>query len=153
MCKEEKFRWDLYYRLAVAELELPSLIERGITEIKEFIDHFIKEKSTKFKKKVLSLDKDVKNKMLSYTYPGNLRELENIIETFYVYCDDVVTEEHLPKRLKTIPTEKSLLLKDAERTHIEYVLKLFNYNQNKTKNALGITINTLKSKIALYNLI
>ncbi len=153
-CKKGKFRWDVYYRLNVAEIELPPLLERGKKEIKELIQFFIKKKKKELKKSgQLTISKEAMDVLLHYTYPGNVRELENIIESLYVFHEDEITEQDLPGKVKHVPEEKSLLWKDLEKAHIKKVLQLFNGNQKQTKEAIGYgSINTLKSKLEEYGI-
>ena len=71
LCRNDKFRWDLYYRLSSAELELPILVERGKKEIIELIDHFLKTKKNELQKsKKLTIEKDALNILCNYTYPA-----------------------------------------------------------------------------------
>lgn len=152
LCAEGKFRWDLYYRLAVAELILPSLRERKESERIELIDFFMKAKKTLFKRrKKLVLDKDALRVILLYPFPGNVRELENLIESLYVFNEDLVTKEKLPERLLTPPEAHKLDLETVEKLHIAKVLKMVK-SKNEVARTLGIAINTLNSKIRKHNL-
>lgn len=157
LCDDGKFRWDLYYRLAVAELELPSLQERGQAEKEVMLNYFLKAQKTRFKrKKEIKLSSEVKAELLAYPFPGNIRELENIISSLYVFTegDTVVSLDQLPKRLLQQKEKLSLKWEDVEKAHIEKVLKLYNYNKSKTLKALGYkSINTLNSKIKEYRII
>lgn len=153
LCAENKFRWDLYYRLSVAELELPSLLERGQKELSDMIDFFLKkEKKELLKSELLKFSTEAKNRILMYEFPGNLRELENLIRRLYVFNDGLVDVDQLPKRLFRNPQSKSLNWKDVEKEHIIYVLKLKKNNIRQTSIALGFSINTLKRKLAEYNI-
>lgn len=152
LCKEGKFRWDLYYRLAVAELTLPLLRERKESERIELIDFFLKTKKTVFKRsKKLTIEKDALRVILSYPFPGNVREMENLIESLYVFNEDVVAKESLPERLLNPPEECKLDLETVEKRHIAKVLKMAT-SKNDVARTLGITINTLNAKISKYNL-
>jgi transcriptional regulator with PAS, ATPase and Fis domain len=153
LCREGKFRWDLYYRLCVAELELPTLCERGKEELTEMMEYFIdQKKKTLYKSKKLNLTKEAKQLLLRYPFPGNIRELENIIESLYVFCPNEVASQDLPKRVKQVHAEHSLLLKDVEREHILKVLEIHNGNQRQTAITLGVAINTLKAKLKSYDI-
>lgn len=154
MCKEGRFRWDLYYRLAVAELELPNLCDRGVAEVKLYLEHFIKVKRAEFAKpKALKFTKEALTAVLNYTYPGNVRELENMVESLYVFCDEQVNYGDLPKRLRHPDADHSLLLDDVEKAHIIRVYHLKNQNLTHTELALGISKNTLKKKLRLYKVL
>lgn len=148
LCKNDKFRWDLFYRLNVAPLELPSLQERGKKEVEKMIDFFINQKKDTLKKSAkLELSKEAKKMLVNYGYPGNIRELENLIERLYVFTDEKVTAEAIPRFVKENDSEKSLTLEGAEKRHIKYVMDLFDGNQNRSAEALGIAYNTLKNKM------
>ncbi len=154
MCKEGKFRWDLYWRLAIAELKLPSLLERSKDELKEMIFHFNKIQLKRFRKKeVLDFDKDAMEAMLNYHWPGNIRELENLIERLYVYTDVKVRLKDLPERLIVSAQEAPLNMEFVEKEHIKKVLQIKKGNQYQTQLALGFgSINTLKKKMTAYNI-
>lgn len=154
MCKKGTFRWDLYYRLAVAELELPNLCDRGLAELKMMLDHFVKVKQLEFNKHhELSFTKEALSAILNYTFPGNVRELENMVESLYVFCEDEVQLEHLPKRLQQLDPDHSLLLEDVERAHILKVYQLKNKNLTHTHETLGVAKNTLKTKLKKYGVL
>ncbi len=153
LCKNEMFRWDLYYRLSVAELKLPNLAERGKAEIKELTKHFLKTKKLMLKKSnILQFSEEAEELILSYPYPGNVRELENLIERFYVFCDTMVETKDLPERFCYPDPSYSLLLEEVEKTHIQKVLKINHKNKTQTAKDLGIVLNTLKAKINKYGL-
>jgi transcriptional regulator with PAS, ATPase and Fis domain len=98
-CEEGSFRWDLYYRLSVVELDIPNLLQRGKQDLKALIDFFLTLKKKQLKKqRKLNLSKEALEILLNYPYPGNVRELENIISRLYVFNEDQVSAEVLPKR-------------------------------------------------------
>ncbi len=153
LCKEGKFRWDLYYRLSVVELDLPTLYQRGKDDIKVMIDFFLAQKKKQLKKPTkLSVDKPAMEVLLNYTYPGNIRELENIISRLYVFNDEKVTVEVLPKRLFQAPSNKPMNWDFIEKEHISYVLNHFNGNKRQTALAIGWSINTLNAKVEKYGI-
>jgi transcriptional regulator with PAS, ATPase and Fis domain len=148
LCRAEKYRFDLYYRLAVTDLHLPDLQTYCKKDTEELILFFLKSKSAKFRKpSVLKLSDALMNFLPAYSFPGNIRELENIIENMCVFCDTEADTGDLPSYIFYNSTNNSLLLKDAEREHVRRVLKLFNGNQRQAAMALGITVNTLKAKM------
>ena len=153
LCKVGNFRWDLYYRLVVAELELPPLYERGQEEISQMINFFLRSKKAIFRRKrMLSLNKEVRLFLLNYSYPGNVRELENIIETLYVHSDDEVIIGNLPKRLLASNEQNSLNWKAVEKQLIEKVLKSTRGNKAQAQKILGYgSINTLGKKSTEYD--
>lgn len=153
LCRDEKFRWDLFYRLNVAPLDLPSLQERGKNEIESLLNFFIDQKKESLKKSdKLNLSKEAHNILLNYGYPGNIRELENLIERLYVFNEGEVTAQDIPRFVKQNDNQKSLLLEDVEKQHIKFVMELYNGNQTRSAEALGIVLNTLKSKMEKYGL-
>lgn len=154
LCKQEKFRWDLYYRLAVTELDLPSLIDLDPEERKALIKYIIKRKKKQFRRnEELILGKEVMSILLWYPFPGNIRELENLIESLYVFNDVEVSASDLPKNLREIEPVFSFRWEDAEKLHIEKVLKHFAGNKRKACKALGYgSPNTLVNKIKAYSI-
>lgn len=152
-CAEGQFRWDLFYRLAVTELTLPPLRDREVKEKKELIDFFIESKRKLFKRpKKLRLGKDVEQFILNYPFPGNVREVENLIENLYVFNSGAVLMETLPARLLNPTDEFKLDLKAVEKLHIIKVLKIAKNKQQAAK-LLGCVINTLEKKIKDYEIV
>ncbi|ASV78487.1 sigma-54 dependent transcriptional regulator [Elizabethkingia anophelis] len=152
LCAEGSFRWDLFYRLAVTELTIPPLRDRGAKEKKELIDFFIESKRKLFKRpKKLRLEKDIEQFILNYPFPGNVREVENLIENLYVFNNEVVSRDTLPVRLLNPSDESKLDLKTVEKLHIIKVLKIAKSKQHAAK-LLGCVINTLEKKIKDYNI-
>jgi DNA-binding NtrC family response regulator len=150
LCKEGNFRWDLYYRLATIELELPTLLERGQGEIEGLIKFFVKNKQALFgRQKAIEFSAEAANRMISYTYPGNVRELESLIERFYLLNRAKIELTDFPSRMRqSMSNGNSLRLEDIEKAHIEKVLQLNNGNLAKSAKALDIALNTLKKKIS-----
>ncbi|MBD1434356.1 sigma-54-dependent Fis family transcriptional regulator [Sphingobacterium sp. DN00404] len=152
LCAEGKFRWDLYYRLAITELILPPLRERKESERKELIDFFLKTKKITFKRsKQLVLDKEALRIILNYPFPGNVRELENLIESLYVFNSETVIARALPHRLLVPVDNQKMDLKTVEKLHIIKVLKVTRSKQQAAK-LLGCVINTLEKKIKDYQI-
>jgi DNA-binding NtrC family response regulator len=153
-CKEGKFRWDLYYRMAVAELHLPQLVERGKEELKEMISFFNKSQMKKFRRnEQLKFDKEVMDLLLTYHYPGNIRELENMIASMYVFNESKIKRKDLPSRLNVEEAENPLTIAHVEKELIKKVLQIKKGNQAQTQIAIGYgSINTLKKKIIEYKI-
>jgi len=150
LCEEGKFRWDLYYRLSLAELSLPSLRERGLTETRTLIDFFLESKRKKYgRNSKLKLSNDSRQILESYPFPGNIRELENLIEHLCIFSNETIEVSDLPSRILR-DKGMSFRLDHAERLHIEAVYMYFEYNKKRTALALGVAPNTLKSKLAKY---
>lgn len=154
MCRDGKFRWDLYYRLVVTELKLPDLLERGSKELDDLVNFFIKKKQIDMKKAhPITINSEAKQILLSYPWPGNVRELENLIENLYACCSGTVKPSDIPGRFRNVPIEESLKWEDVEKRHIEKVLKLKKGNQRQAWLAIGYgSINTLRGKIKQYHI-
>ena len=152
-CEDKLFRWDLYYRLSVVELDVPTLLQRGKTDLKTMVEYFLSQKKRQLKKnKKLQLDKAAMEILLNYSYPGNIRELENIISRLYVFNEETVVADVLPKRLSQEPINKPMHWEFIEKEHIERVLKHFNGNKRQTSLAIGWAINTLVTKMEKYGI-
>ncbi len=152
MCEKGDFRWDLFYRLSVVDLKLPSLLIRGKKELKEMLIFFIRHKQKKFnRRKAIEIQKDALEMMLNYHFPGNIRELENLVERFYVLCEQEVMANDIPEHINNNHVNAPLLLAEVEKKHILYTLDLFKGNQRQTTLALGISLNTLKKKLKEYH--
>lgn len=158
MVQEGSFREDLYYRLNVVKIELPPLRERMEDLpllIEHFIDKFNKQRNCHvegFSEKVLSILKN-------YDYPGNIRELENIIEHVFIFCQEgLILPQHLPEWLRGEQGEEeesgfaSLTLKELEKKAIIDALRRNNNRRMKTCRDLGISKDTLRRKIASYDI-
>ncbi|MCH9613157.1 MAG: Anaerobic nitric oxide reductase transcription regulator NorR [Chlamydiia bacterium] len=142
--KEKEFRSDLYYRLNVIPIEIPPLRER-VEDILPLADYFLNLASKKNDVKAPNLTKKDKELLLGYTWPGNIRELANLMEQFVVMGElNVCT-----KKLSHVPFT-NLPLREVEKRHIEATLQAFDNNRTKTANALGISIRTLRNKLNNY---
>lgn len=147
LCEENKFRWDLYYRLAVAIIELPPLQARGNNEKQTFINYFIDKKQSYFGwTEKLKFSNEAMLLMLNYHYPGNIRELENIIEFCYTFCNSEVQASDLPPHVQFPETESDLTLDAAALKHVAKVFAMTGNNIQRTARILGIAPNTLKNK-------
>jgi PAS domain S-box-containing protein len=160
LVKEAKFRDDLYYRLNVVRLDLPPLSERR-EDIPVLIDAFVHKYSAKMGKKISGVSERVLRLLLRYDYPGNVRELENIIEHAFVLCGkDRIELECLPKEIAGsqmeatpfIPTKEESPFDQAEAEVIEKALKKYEGERMKTARELGIGRTTLWRKIRKYGL-
>ncbi|MCP4132422.1 MAG: PAS domain S-box protein, partial [bacterium] len=114
------FRADLYYRLNVVNLHLPALQNRK-EDIPLLVKHFVKKFNALKGKSIEGISDEVMNILMEYTYPGNIRELENIIEHCFVLCNEpYIQKSHLPRRINAaaaIPRE-IMTLEDVERLYI-----------------------------------
>ncbi|OEU44551.1 MAG: Fis family transcriptional regulator [Desulfobacterales bacterium S7086C20] len=149
MVAEGTFRQDLYYRINVIELKIPPLRDR-MEDVPLLIDHFIEHFSTLHNKDINNISPRSLNVLMSYDYPGNVRELDNIIEHGCVLCQgSLITKEHLPDWVLP-PIENlgtALSLEEVEKQFIISILKKNNWNRLATARELKIHKTTLYRKI------
>lgn len=149
-----KFRQDLYYRLNVVRIELPPLARRR-EDIPLLIDHFISVFNMKRNKKITGVSDDVMDFLMRYPFPGNVRELENIIEHAFILCRNSTVEiKHLPQEIITasiemtpLPKEEYSPLNAAEKTAIEKILRKHSGVRIAAAYDLGISTVTLWRKM------
>lgn len=153
LVEEGSFRSDLFYRINVVKLSLPRLKERA-EDIPLLIDHFIHRFNNIYNKNISSLSNDALTALLTYEYPGNIRELENIIEHAFVLCDSQTIElKHLPvsvrppSQIDQSALQQSRTLKQMEKLMIEQALRRNNGNKKQAAKELGIDPSTLFRKI------
>lgn len=163
MVSKGNFREDLYYRLNVIPIHLPSLRERK-EDIPLLIDFTIKEYSKKLGKNVEYVDKDVLKVMINYKWPGNIRELQNIIEySINMSSSSVITLDVIPQKLKNNSCheaiEKSGEIRTLDNLEKEEIIKALNkfkdYKKDKelAAKALGISRATLYRKLEKYKIV
>ena len=148
------FRADLYYRISVMKVEIPPLRERK-EDINQLAEFFIEFYSKKLGKNIRKISAELFQKLESYNFPGNIRELRNIIERAVILSDgQTLNETSLPKEIhnKTTSSSQSLTLEDVERNHILSVLEQTNGNKTKAADLLGIGLTTLYRKLQAYGL-
>lgn len=152
-CRAGKFRWDLYYRLSVVELELPTLAAWNRADRELLLDHFLKQKQKEFRKStMLVLPKEVRKVILDYDFPGNIRELENLVARLYVVAEKKVNLADLPSMMRNAKVRHQMSLDEVERLHVELVLKTQDYNQSATARILGCSPTTLKAHCEKYHI-
>lgn len=153
-CIEQKlFREDLYYRLNVMPIFLPPLRERK-EDIIPLATYFLERLCKENKKTNKQLSKEASDKLLSYSWPGNIRELANIIERIVIMENSLhILPEHLPLEFSYPPLSKEsalLTLAEIEKNHILKTLTHHNNNRTKTAETLGISIRTLRNKLNIF---
>ena len=157
------FREDLYYRLNVIPIHLPSLKDRR-EDIPLLIDYTIKEYSNKLGKNVDRVDKDALKVMMEYRWPGNIRELQNIIEySINMSSSSVITLDSIPQKIKCTSinevredNREIRTLEDLEKQEIIRALdkfKDFKKDKELVAKALGISRATLYRKLEKYNIV
>ena len=155
MCEAGSFRWDLYYRLAVVELSLESLQQRGEREKKTLLEFFLKKARKEFVKPKLSLDPEVWSVLLNYSFPGNIRELENLIKNFAVFSDGEVNLANLPVRVShpTVRKSESLNWEEVEKDLLARALQQYKGNQRRAWQAVGYkSLTTFRKKLKEYGI-
>ena len=158
---EAKFRDDLYFRLAVVKFDLPSLKDRR-EDIPYLVDHFIRKFNAKTGKKIISVSPNVMNILMRYDFPGNIRELENIIEHGFVLCrGSIIKQEHLSPELLQSEQDSLVNIKpdstpvtESIDEHDRIVNAIRNCGGVISKAAveLGVHRTTLWRKIKRYNI-
>jgi two-component system response regulator HydG len=161
MVADGSFRQDLYFRLSVVPLHLPPLRERPM-DIPSLAEHFLKRYSEKNRKDIRNFESDALEALLTYPWPGNIRELENAIERAVILClDEQVSLQQLPLQVRQAYTENSerpfairtgLTLKDMEKELILSTLRQTEGNRTRAAEILGITRQTLHNKLKEYGL-
>jgi len=160
LVNEDKFRDDLFYRLNVVKIELPPLSQRG-EDIPLLIDHFIQKFNAKMGRQITGVSEQALRILLNQNYPGNVRELEIIIEHAFVLCRGTRIElDCLPKEISSGQREIDLPasykeetpLQKAEAEVIEKALKKYQGNRVKAAQELGIDRTTLWRKMKKYGL-
>lgn len=146
------FREDLYYRIHVIHLTLPELRERR-EDIPLLANHFVEKFNQLQGKSITGFSAEALARLLEYDYPGNVRELENIVEQAFAFCrNDQIETVHLPPELRQreLPMSASMhsaTLHDVEKMLITDLLTKHSGNRTRTAKALGISTSTLFRKI------
>ncbi len=148
---EGSFRKDLYYRINVVKLELPRLAERK-EDIPLLAEHFIDRLNKLRNKSILGLSHESLGVFMRHDWPGNIRELENVIEYAFILCRDGLIQpsclpEHLQVHACKITDFQGLNLKDIERRAIWEALERNHWRRMATARELGIDKNTLRRKM------
>jgi DNA-binding NtrC family response regulator len=162
MVRAGTFREDLFHRLNKVTLDLPPLRER-LEDIPLLVRHFLQGASRNFSKNVRGVSREVQKLFLKYGWPGNIRELANVLESAAMLCKkDFIDVANLPKDLRDyIPPQGAIAfagrghlssLDDLEKDYIVYLLKVAKGNLRQTAKILGISRTTLYNKLAKYKL-
>ncbi len=146
-----KFREDLYYRVHVVTIQLPTLRERR-EDIPLLVDHFIARFDRLRGKDIAGVSDEVMEIFMRHKFPGNVRELENIIEHAFVLCKGaLIGPEHLPQELRpagpAVPLGRGTSLSEVEKRHIIEVLERQGGNRAAAAKELGIHTTTLWRKL------
>ena len=165
LISEGLFREDLFHRINLAEINLPALRERR-DDILMLANHFLETSSRKFKKDVRGISQRAKRILANYDYPGNVRELENLIERAVMLSTEAFVDiKDLPEPV-VIASERAenderearpypfaeMTLEDIEKKHIGEILKAAGHNKVKAAKMLGLTRPALYRKLKKYSL-
>jgi len=157
--KDGNFREDLFYRINVIPINLPPLRAR-LVDIPQLVELFIKRYNQKFRKKIKGITEGALSILRSYNWPGNIRELENLIERLIAISDgDVISEQDIPIEYywteflppKATPEDEGLLTRACETFERNFILKVLEKNRwrrKETARSLGIPLSTLKYKLS-----
>ena len=151
MMEEGTFREDLYYRLNVVTITIPPLRDRK-EDIQMLVEHFIKKYCTSMSRDKITIDQSALKRIEEYDFPGNVRELENMIERA------IVVGNGKEIRLKDLPLEKDIIrdsndsLQDLEKKYIQQTLSKYDWNISRSAKALKVDRVTMYNKIRKYKL-
>lgn len=154
---EGNFREDLYYRLNVVTLNLPPLKDR-VEDIPLLAAHFVTHANDKNGRAVAGIDDEAMRLLAGYDWPGNVRQLANVIERAVVLCPgETITPAQLTPEVRGAEDSRGWFnpggtLKDGEKALIAWTLKQHEGNRTRTAEKLGITRKTLQNKIKEYRL-
>jgi DNA-binding NtrC family response regulator len=154
---EGRFREDLFYRLSVFQIHIPPLRER-VEDIPPLAAHFLEVHSRQIKKKVRGISAEAMKALTCYSWPGNIRELENVIERAVIMVEE--GEEILPEELPGVVLEEPCRhpdltgeIQDAEREVILRTLRESNWNRSLAAKRLGIGRRTLYDKLSRLGIV
>jgi DNA-binding NtrC family response regulator len=154
---EGKLLRELYYNLKVFNIVLPPLRQR-LEDIPELLSHMIQKLNRKLNKNILKIEDGVVDLLKNYDWPGNIRELENVLtQAIILSRGDVLEKEHVhlnqrDKILVRLDDKNLVSLADVEKEHIRIVLKAVNWSKLEASRILDITRPTLNAKIEKYKL-
>jgi len=151
MVEKGTFREDLYYRLNVVNIYVPPLRER-IEDIPLLVEYFIKKYCLSMNRPPVTIDPSAIKRLEEFSFPGNVRELENMIErALVVGSGKKISLRDLPLE-KTVITSSTESLEDLEKLHINQILGKYNWNISRAAKALKVDRVTLYNKISKYGL-
>lgn len=156
LVEQGSFRKDLYYRINVVKLELPRLADRK-EDIPLLVEHFIERLNKLRGKEILGVSQGVLSIFMRHDWPGNIRELENVIEYAFILCRGGLIQaaclpDYLASRECTLPDLQGMTLQDIERRAIWEALERNEGRRMATARELGIDKNTLRRKIKRHGL-
>ena len=154
MVQEKTFREDLLYRINTVEIKVPPLRERR-SDIPLLTDHFTALFAKKYNKTGISLHPDVYKKLDTYSWPGNIRELQHVIERAIILTDkDILKPSDFLVMQETGRTADPVgfRMEDVEKQTIQQALEKYHYNISKAADELGMARTTLYRKMTKYGI-
>ncbi len=148
------FREDLYYRLNVIPINIPPLRVRR-NDISLLVEYFLKRLNSRGNKKVKGISSEVMDILMHYSWSGNVRELENIIEhAFILTKDEFIGEQSLPLNIRLVVDKKEKIssFQENERRFLSKVLEEYQWNKSQVAKRLNISRSTLYAKLKKYNI-
>ena len=145
---EGRFREDLYYRLNIMEIFIPPLRDRR-DDIPPLCTYFLEKHVLGSRKKISGFTKEARDVLIHYSYPGNVRELENIVERAIILeKGEVITQGSLPQTIKmfqieTIEPDKVRTIEELNKDYAEKILEMYGDNKSKAAEVLGISRTSL----------
>ena len=164
MVEQGKFREDLFYRLNVVHMELPTLAQRK-EDIPALIQHFLARYMARNRRRGLAISQECMQALLNYNWPGNVRELENVVESSATLSPTpMIGLDNLPARIRSTEAQQVFLekalpeafrgqllpLSEVERLYILKVLKDVRQNKSMAARVLGLDRKTLRLKLKQY---
>jgi len=157
--RQGRFREDLFYRLDVFPITLPPVCKRA-GDVTLIVDYFLTRFNHINQKNILGVSPECINRLVSYDWPGNVREIKNVIHRAVVMCSgEILLPEHLPRRFfseqpgpPTVSIRIGSTIEEAEKEMIAQTLTWTNNNRQRSAAILGITRRTLYNKIDKYKL-
>lgn len=160
--RDGELREDFFYRIAVVTLTVPPLRDRK-TDIRKLVDRFNQLFCARFSKSLVKFSDEARDFLEAYSWPGNIRELENVIERVVVFANGIVTPEELGVKLDlnlstleeaslTLPEITARAVRMAESQAIEKALANAKGNKSQAARVLGVSYKTLLSKVREYGL-
>jgi len=164
LVRQGRFREDLYYRLNVVKIHIPPLRERK-EDIPLLVQQFVQEFSSQQGKDIVGISNPALNVLMRHDFPGNIRELKNIIEYAFILCDGgYILQEHLPEPFNTadghiqaqnlLPEpepEHRMTLEEVEKHAIYLALENNRWKKSAASEELGISKDTLRRKMQKYH--
>ncbi len=155
MVTQGDFRKDLYYRINTFTFQLPPLRERT-TDIPLLLEHFLARLNSMHQKHITGFSGDALAALMRYEYPGNIRELENIVyHAFFLCTGNIIEKQHLPAyicNMTSLQSNKIETVEEFEAQRIREALIRNNFNRSKTAGELGVDPSTLWRKMKKFNI-